>query len=30
MTEAVLYDFTDGLARITLNRTDARNALNIA
>ncbi|MGI9127338.1 MAG: enoyl-CoA hydratase/isomerase family protein [Roseomonas sp.] len=30
MTDAVLYDFTDGLARITLNRADARNALNIA
>jgi enoyl-CoA hydratase len=30
MTEAVLYNFTGGLARITLNRTDARNALNIA
>lgn len=30
MTDAVLYDFTDGLARITLNRPDSRNALNIA
>ena len=30
MTEAVLYDFNDGLAQITLNRSEARNALNIA
>lgn len=29
MNDAVLYDFTDGLARVTLNRPDARNALNI-
>ncbi|MCA3356806.1 MAG: enoyl-CoA hydratase/isomerase family protein [Roseomonas sp.] len=30
MTDTVLYDCQDGLARITLNRPDARNALNSA
>ena len=30
MTDTVLYDCKDGLARITLNRPDARNALNSA
>ena len=30
MTDAVMYDFIDGLARITLNRPAARNALNTA
>ena len=30
MTEPVLYDVTDGVATITLNRPDAMNSLDVA
>ncbi|TXS56765.1 enoyl-CoA hydratase-related protein, partial [Streptomyces sp. t39] len=30
MADAVLYDVTDGLATITINRPEAMNAMNVA